>query len=96
MNKEELRMQILTEATRDELISELENFEPITWIKVNDGNGEVIESLSGNVAVDGEAHIFVIRSNKKVSWVTDNLILLTSMAVFTTIKATVKVIFTGF
>ncbi len=54
----------LSEATRNELIEELKKRVSITSILVSPQHGASIISSSGNVSVDGEAFIFVIKPNK--------------------------------
>lgn len=54
---------LLNTATRDQLIRELGKRKSITSLKVCSGNGATIKSIHGNIAVDGEAYIFVITPN---------------------------------
>lgn len=57
----------LKRATRDQLIQELISRKSITSYKVLHGNGAAIKTVSGNISVDGEAHIFVIKPNKNTT-----------------------------
>lgn len=51
---------LLNEARRNALIDELKERQSITYIKVKESEGAVIQTSEANVSVCGEAYIFVI------------------------------------
>ncbi|WP_159640652.1 hypothetical protein [Erysipelothrix anatis] len=57
----------LKKATRNQLIKELVSRNSITSYKVLPGNGAVIKTVSGNISVNDESHIFVITPNKNTT-----------------------------
>lgn len=58
---------LLSNATRNELIEELMKHESITHVLINEKEGANIKTKSGNLAIYGKAHAFVICENEKAS-----------------------------